>query len=117
MKKSEKKDTATPTLIHNLQRLAHEFKEWKKSLESYEEPYCEISQNQKGVHINIKLPHVKKKSISLRMNSSKMEVKGENSKTNYYRIVDIPSIVDITRARAVFNNGMLKVNLPYTRAL
>ena len=46
-----------------------------------------------------------------------MEVKGENSKTNYYRIVDIPSIVDITRARAVFNNGMLKVNLPYTRAL
>ena len=113
----KKKTRETPNVIHNLTRLVQELKEWKKSFESYEEPYCEMSQNEKGVRINIKLPNVKRRSISLRMNSKKMEVKGENGKANYYRLIDIPSIVDITRARAIFNKGTLKVTLPYARAL
>ena len=113
----KKKTSQTPTVIHNLTRLVQELKEWKRSLESYEEPYCEMTQNEKGVKINIKLPNVRRRSISLRMNSKKMEVKGENGKANYYRLIDIPSIVDITRAHAVFNNGTLKVILPYARAL
>jgi len=115
MKKKVKRDT--PTVIHNLTRLVKEFKEWKKSFETYEEPYCEITQSEKGIRISIKLPQVKRRSISLRMNSQKMEVTGENGKTNYYRIIDIPPIVDITRARAVFTNDTLKVTLPYSRAL
>lgn len=110
-----------PNVIHNLalsaQKVVKNLQEFKKALERYEEPYCEISQSDKGVKINIRLPSVKKRSISLRMNSRKMEVKGQNGRTNYYKIIDIPSVVDITRARAIFNNGTLRVVLPYARAL
>ncbi len=108
-----KRDTI-PTVIYNIARKAREL---KKALEHYEEPYCEITQNEKGVRVDVRLPAVKKRSIDLRMNSRKLEVRGENGRKNFYKIIDIPSIVDITRARAVYTKETLRVMLPYHRAL
>ena len=91
--------------------------EIKRAFESYEEPYCEITQNEKGIKVAVKLPNVKRRTITLQANNKKIEVKGSSNKKNFYKTIDIPPLVDITKAHAILTNDTLKMTLPYTRAL
>jgi HSP20 family molecular chaperone IbpA len=91
--------------------------EVRRAFEKYEEPYCEITQNEKGIKIAVKLPSVKKRTIMLQANGKKIEVKGSSERKNFYKSIDIPPLVDITKAHASLTNDTLKLTLPYSRAL
>ncbi len=90
----------------------------KRALSSYEEPYCEIAQNEESFKIKLTMPAVRKHAIQLRIiDGKKIEVSGFNTKKNYYKVVDIPPIVDFVRTKAILSKGTLKIVMPYTRAL
>ena len=104
-----------PELFHQVKKGALEL---KRALESYEEPYCEVSQNEKCFIIKLRMPAVRKQAIHLRItDGKKIEVSGFNTKKNYYKVVDIPPVVDFARTRALLSNGMLKITMPYSRVL
>jgi HSP20 family molecular chaperone IbpA len=94
------------------------FNNLKKGFMIYEEPFCEIRQNHKGMKITIKLPEVNKKDIFLNITQDKLELKAKALKkgkvlTNYHKIVDLPHISITKKAKADYKNKNLKIDIPY----
>ena len=96
----------------------------KKSFVRYEEPFCEIRQNHRGMNISVKLPDVKKKDIFLNITSSAIELKANSvfhSKKEgtviktYHRIIDIPSCSISQKTKAEFKRDKLKITVPYEK--
>jgi len=94
----------------------------RKIFTRYEEPFCEIRQNHKGMKISIKLPDVKKKDITLNITSNMIEIKAstvlyEDEKRilkNYYRIINIPQCSQSKKTKAEYKKDKLEIKVPYT---
>ena len=92
----------------------------KKGFIKYEEPFCEIRQNQKGMKITIKLPDVDKKNILLNITQDKIELKAkalekEKVLTNYHKIVDLPQVSITKQAKADYKKDNLHITIPYKK--
>ena len=92
----------------------------KKGFINYEEPFCEIRQNHKGMKITIKLPEVKKKDIFLNITQDKLELRAKSLEkgkvlTNYHKIIDLPQISITKQAKADYNSKNLKIDIPYKK--
>ena len=104
----------------NIVRINKQVTEVRKWFLKYEEPYCEISQNHRSFFINMKLPDVHKKDITLKIENNKVEVKGirkqrEKKKVKlagFYRVIEIPKNTKQEKARAIFKNNALKIRIP-----
>lgn len=91
-------------------------------------PAVDISEDKDNVYIDADMPGFEQKDISLSVNEDQLllsanreEVKEEKKKNYYrserssgtfYRELYLPSIVDASRAKASYRNGVLKVTLP-----
>jgi len=108
--------TNVPKMLREVQK---HIKKVQKALENYEEPYCEITQNQEGILINVKMPKVSKGCINLQVSERVIEVKGRSKryKKNYYRRIDIPLSVDSKKIRAAFAKETLKMKMPYMHSI
>ena len=96
----------------------------KKVFTRYEEPFCEIRQNHKGMKISVKLPDVKKKDIFLNVSQNAIEVKASaiiknKSKKdilkNYHRVINIPPCSLPQKTTVDYKSSKLKINLPYAK--
>ncbi len=92
----------------------------KKGFIKYEEPFCEIRQNHKGMKITIKLPEVDKKNIFLNITQDKIELKAkalekEKILTNYHKIVDLPQVSITKQAKADYKKNNLHITIPYKK--
>ncbi len=100
----------------NIKTVNSRFKVVQKYFLKYEEPYSEISQNNKALLISVKLPYTKKKDIALRILGNKVEVKGisshKNDRKGFFRNIDLPLNARTDRAKAVFKNETLKIKIP-----
>lgn len=98
-----------PRIVRNVRKVV---KEVYQSLRRYEEPYCEISQDDKQVRIHMKMPEVNKMNVQLVISKKKIEVKGMGKKNNYFKIIDIPPQLNIEKAHASYDEGRLKLTIP-----
>ena len=96
----------------------------RKIFTNYEEPFCEIRQNHKGMKISIKLPEVKKKDIFLNVSQTSIEVNAssiarDESKKDilkvYHRIINIPECSISEKTTADYKRDKLKINVPYEK--
>jgi len=64
-------------------------------------------------HIEITLPGVEKDSIVLKMHDDSFFIKGETDNTVYIGSYSICCPVDAKKAKANYNNGLLKIDVPF----
>jgi HSP20 family protein len=64
-------------------------------------------------HIEITLPGVNKEDITLKMHEDSFLIKGETSNTVYIGTYGFCCPVDYENAKAKYNNGLLKIDVPY----
>ncbi|MDP3916699.1 MAG: Hsp20/alpha crystallin family protein [Nanoarchaeota archaeon] len=123
-------DTNLKSFIKTLNReikrgtkdLNKSFDGFRKMFKKYEEPFCEIRQNHKGMNVLVKLPDVRKKDIRLNITSRIIELKassildndGKRTLKNYYRVINIPACSMLRKARAEYKNDKLQIKIPYT---
>ncbi len=118
------------TIVKNLNKtiekrtvkINRQFNQIRKVFIKYEEPFCEIRQNHKGMHISLKLPDVKKKDIFLNVTKSSIEVKADalfrdasrkEAFKTFHRIIDLPSCSLHEKTSAQYKNNKLKIKIPY----
>mgnify|MGYP001610821285 FL=1 len=85
----------------------------------YYNPHSHITHGAKEVYIEIKLPEAKQSSTKINLNDDFLEVQGELSKRGkddiwrgFYRKIDLPSGLDIKKAKYKFTKDALKINIP-----
>ncbi|GEM_PF-1154447 len=87
----------------------------------YEQPFCEIRQNHKGMNISIKLPEVKKKDVIINITETMIELKAaakdrkQRTVTQYHRIINIPLCSRARDTKAAFKRETLKIKVPYEK--
>ncbi len=64
-------------------------------------------------HIEIELPGVEKDSIALKMHDDSFFIKGETDDIVYIGSYATCCEVDPEKAKAVYNNGLLKIDVPF----
>lgn len=87
--------------------------------ENVEKPFANVTLSSKKTIINIDLPDkIKKKNLDLDIDKGSVVVKAETGKQNtkshrvYYREIELPSGLDIKRARKRFSKGSLTIEIP-----
>jgi len=94
------------------------------------QPEFDIAQNEKGITITADIPGMEEKDINIEVSSGVLTISGEKKierdekKDNYYlsermsgyfsRSISIPETVDTDHIKAVFKNGVLQLNLPFS---
>ncbi|NLZ31167.1 MAG: Hsp20/alpha crystallin family protein [Methanomicrobiales archaeon] len=78
-------------------------------------PYvCVYSdENEENLHIEIELPGVEKKDITFKMQETGFSVDAVRGDVRYVGTYAISCPVDPDRAKAIFKNGLLTVDVPY----
>ena len=64
-------------------------------------------------HIEIELPGVDKESISLKMHEDSFFIKGETEDTVYIGSYAVCCEIEPNKAKAVYKNGLLKIDVPF----
>lgn len=64
-------------------------------------------------HIEITLPGVDKEAISLRMHEDSFFIKGETDDTIYIGSYTVCCEIDPDKAKAIYKNGLLKIDVPF----
>lgn len=94
------------------------------------QPEFDIAQNEKGITITADISGMEEKDINIEVSSGVLTISGEKKierdekKDNYYlsermsgyfsRSISIPETVDTDHIKAVFKNGVLQLNLPFS---
>ncbi len=107
-------------IIKHISRVNRQFDEVKKFFGKHEEPYAEISQNHKQFLVNMKLPKVNKKNIFVKVENSRIEIKGmkvqreegKRKMVGFYRTIELPQNISPEDAKATFKNESLKIKIP-----
>lgn len=68
-------------------------------------------------HIEVKLPGVEKESLVLKMHEDSFFLKGETDDTVYIGSYAVCCEVDPKKAKAVYKNGLLKVDVPFKNVM
>jgi HSP20 family molecular chaperone IbpA len=77
-------------------------------LDETREPLTDIFQDDKTVNIYLELPGVNKEDIQLNVTKGNVEVKTKD----FYKTIDIPENIDLTKASSKYNNGVLIITIP-----
>jgi len=64
-------------------------------------------------HIEIELPGVDKETISLKMHEDSFFIKGETDVTIYIGSYSVCCEIEPEKAKAVYKNGLLKIDVPF----
>ena len=90
----------------------------------YQKPYSYISQNSKGVNIEITLPNIKEENVFLFLNEKRIEIKAEKrgvktdnevkikSFVGFYRKINLPKGLSVNKAEVKFKDNKLKIYIP-----
>ena len=103
-------------LVHLVQDITQTAKDIRRAIQRYEEPYCEISHTDRCIKIQVKLPSVRRRGIAIRIKNDKIELRAHGKK-NYFRIIDLPPLANISGAHAVYSKETLRLTVPYARPL
>jgi len=99
--------------------------------EDYKRPKTNISQNTKGITINIELPEIDKKNIHLHIDESKVDIYANKkikrikkrrdiietkiSFKGFHRTITLPTGIDINKADAQWKNNNLSIKMPFKK--
>lgn len=91
-------------------------------------PSVDVSEDKDNIYVEADLPGMQRKDINIKMSgnslviSAKKEEAKEEKKKNYYcceryqgnfyRLMDLPSSVNVSKISAMYKDGVLKVALP-----
>ena len=95
-------------------------------------PRVDAYTNDKEIYLEVELPGVEKDSLEVNLEKSILSIRGERELTGlqeyelqyaefgaseYYREFRIEDSVDSNNIKAVFQSGLLKVTIPFTKTL
>ncbi len=91
-------------------------------------PRVNVSETDKEVKVSAELPGMDEKDVSVELEGNSLAIRGERKEENedkgrnwhrreysygsFYRVVDMPAMVDADKAKAKFRKGMLTVTIP-----
>ena len=73
------------------------------------EPLVDVYEEKDRVTIIAELPGVNKEKIDLRVVDNKLIIKASDTNRKYYKEIELPAEVDISTAKAKYNNGVLEI--------
>ncbi|MDW8073545.1 MAG: archaeal heat shock protein Hsp20 [Nitrososphaerota archaeon] len=76
------------------------------------EPLVDVIVENNQIKVVAEVPGVKKEDINLVVRDSKLIIKVDTENRRYYKELDLPEEVELEKARATYNNGVLEVVLP-----
>lgn len=96
-------------------------------------PSANVWENEKEVGLSVDLPGMEKKDIQLNITPDRVEIRAEkkhehkreeknsfaweHSHSSFYRSFALPSHADSSKAKATFENGVLRVTIPKIKSL
>ena len=108
------------------------FRDSQMALPNIEAPKCNISETEKAYHIEVQLPGMSAKDVDLSLDNNVLTIKGEhkseseNKDKNYHsrefstmsiqRSWELPKNVNADGLHAAFESGILKIDLPKSKA-
>ena len=94
-------------------------------------PRADTWETEKEVHAEIELPGMDKNDIRLNLSEGALEVRAdkkseskeekkdfyrmERSSSHFYRSFSLPRNIDVTKANAKYENGVLRISIPKTK--
>ncbi len=91
-------------------------------------PRVNVSETDKEVKVSAELPGMDEKDVTVELEGNSLVIRGERTDENedkgknwhrreysygsFYRVVDMPAMVDADKAKAKFKKGMLNVSIP-----
>ena len=78
------------------------------ALNETREQLIDIFEEEETVTIYLELPSEDKENIQLNVTKGKVEVKTKN----FYKMIDIPGNIDLTKASSKYNNSVLIITIP-----
>ncbi|MEM0444634.1 MAG: archaeal heat shock protein Hsp20 [Nitrososphaerota archaeon] len=76
------------------------------------EPLVDMIDEDKQIKVVAEVPGVKKEDINLLVRDSKLIIRVDTEARKYYKELDLPEEVELEKAKATYNNGVLEVVLP-----
>ena len=73
------------------------------------EPLTDVIEGDEDVAVTVEIPGVEKEDIDLNITQKKLEIKVDNPKRKYHKIVDIPCDVKPKTTKATYKNGVLDI--------
>ncbi len=92
-------------------------------------PHVDFKEDKNQYKLNIELPGINKKDIKLNLMDDAIEIKAENkleTKTKnsksyqqscFYRKMSLPKNTNVSKAKAKYENGVLKIEIPKAKQL
>lgn len=76
------------------------------------EPLVDVIVEDDHIKVVAEVPGVKKEDINLLVRDSTLIIKVDTETRKYYKELDLPEEVELEKAKATYNNGVLEVVLP-----
>jgi len=73
------------------------------------EPITDIIEGDNDVAVTVELPGVDKEDIDLNITTDKLDIKVDNPKRKYHKILDLPCDVKPKTTKATYKNGVLDI--------
>lgn len=92
-------------------------------------PRIDFKEDKNQYNLNIELPGINKKDIKLNLTEEAIEIKAENKiekttknskeyqQTSFYRKMSLPKNTNVSKAKAKYENGVLKIEIPKEKQL
>lgn len=81
-------------------------------LKEKREPLTDVMDDDKNLRVIIELPGVEKDDIKLSGTDDKLTISVDTAKNKYYKEVDMPSKIDVKKAKSSYKNGVLDITVP-----
>jgi HSP20 family protein len=98
------------------------------TVKTHRQPYIDIVETDKEIVATAEMPGLNKEDIHINLTNDRLELstetKNEEEKKgkdyiyrerrsgSYYRMVSLPSSIDVSNAKASYNNGILEIKMP-----
>ncbi len=76
------------------------------------EPLVDMIEENNQIKVVAEVPGVKKEDIELVVRDTKLIIKVDTETRKYYKELELPEEVEMEKAKATYNNGVLEVILP-----
>lgn len=99
--------------------------------EGFKEPLIDVCETDEEITVFADIPGVEKENIKLNATEDSLEIKAEKKEEEvkkveyelrerkylgFYRLINLPTKVDASKAKATYRNGVLEVRLPKIEA-
>jgi HSP20 family protein len=84
-------------------------------LSEKQEPYIDIQEEEKEVHVTIEIPGVEKENIDLEVTSTTLSITVDHAERGFQKTIELPSRVQENKSKATYNNGILHIALKKTK--